>query len=88
MLVKFFMENKPVYKLGDWLLHRASGDIYEITFIWPDAYNPIYRCVQKFDGLNQCLYTNHYSSTKDYNNLQEFFELANAARVLYSKEGR
>jgi len=79
------MENKPVYKLGDWILHRASGDIYEITRIYPDVYNPSYQCVKKFDGLSMSLYQSHYSSHKDYNNLQEFFELANSARVLYSK---
>lgn len=80
------MSSKSVYKIGDWLLHRASGDIYEITRVYPDIDNPKYQCLKKFDGLSMSLYKSHYSSLKDYNNLLEFYELANSARILYDNK--
>lgn len=80
------MDQKSEYKLDDWIIHRATGDIYEITRVYPDLYNPKYECVKIICGMSKSKYLSHYKSLKDYDNLKEFFALANSAQVLYNNK--
>jgi len=80
------METKTAYKIGDWVMDKQYGDIYEIVKVWPDIFSDWTQLVKKIDGRTNTIYLPHYATTCNFASLNSNFDKVPAARLLYGNK--